>query len=175
MMMITISNRKPLRGRQGKPSAFTLIETAIVTAIVGVGILALVQLLAAGSVSNYEGTELTTAVNLGNNIHEIISGLATRDPELPNQWSTKETTVAQYDDVLDFDGATFSPPIDITRASITSMTDWQQSVNVETVSHNSVSSTRPSDVTEPTVRVTVTVSHHGQSVYQASWLVANTQ
>ena len=45
--------------------------------------LAMLELLAAGTVSNASGNQMTTAINLSNNIHEIALALPFRDPEQP--------------------------------------------------------------------------------------------
>lgn len=157
----------PDRRRRG----FTLIESALVTVIIGVGVIAMLQLLAAGTVSNSAGAEMTTAVNLANNVHEIAYGLAFFDPEQPTTWSTKEAGgVTAYDDVLDLDGASFSPPLDVRRQPMPAYANWTQRVKVESVGEDCVSSTRPSTTTEPTARVTVTILRNNKQVYQTSWL-----
>ena len=172
-----IALQTPPRRRRG----FTLIESAIVTVIVGVGVVAMVQLLGAGSVSNAEGAEVTVALNLANNVREIACGLEARDPQDAATWSTKETNalgqkdVKQYDDILDLDDETFSPPLDVSRSPITSMSDWSQSVKVESVAQDNLSSTRPDTVTEPSARVTVMIRHNDQLVYETSWIVSVTE
>jgi hypothetical protein len=165
------------RIRRRRRRGFTLIEAAMTTAIIGFGVVGMVQLLAAGTVSNAEGTELTTAVNLANNVREISLGMAYNDPEQPTVWATKEgtgnpnTDVVLYDDVFDLDGVTFSPPLDVRRLPIGTYTNWAQQVVVETVAVDQLSSVRPKDVTERTARVTVTVTRNGTPVHTASWLV----
>ncbi len=67
---------------------FTLIEAAWVTVIVGVGAVAMLELLATGTNVNAAGNQMTTAVNLANNIHEVALGLDFNDPEQPTTWST---------------------------------------------------------------------------------------
>src|SRR4029079_2970899 len=130
------SRRPAAAGRRG----FTLIEAAMVTVIIGVGVVAMLQLLAAGPVSNSEGTELTTAINLANNVREMSLGLAYYDPtdmaKTPPvyTWHTKEATVKDYDNIMDLDGAVdtgndstdpatgyqkFQPPLDVRRDPIT--------------------------------------------------------
>jgi prepilin-type N-terminal cleavage/methylation domain-containing protein len=183
----TTRSRRPADGRRG----FTLIEAAMVTVIIGVGVVAMLQLLAAGTVSNSEGTELTTAINLANNIREMSLGLAYYDPtdmaKTPPvyNWDTKEATVKDYDNIMDLDGATdtwndpkdsaagyqkFSPPLDVRRDPITTYKDWAQWVKVETVSANSVATVLPHDATSPTARVTVKIMRNGTEVYRMSWL-----
>ena len=146
------------------------MEASIVTVIIGVGVTAMLQLLAAGTVANSEGTELTTAINLANNVREISLGLAYRDPQTPTQWSTKESSVTAYDDVIDLNGCAFSPPLDARRLPITDYSNWSQNVVVQTVAEDQVNSTRPNSTASPTARVAVTITHNSRQVYQTSWL-----
>jgi prepilin-type N-terminal cleavage/methylation domain-containing protein len=179
--------RRAAAGRRG----FTLIEAAMVTVIIGVGVVAMLQLLAAGTVSNSEGTELTTAINLANNIREMSLGLAYYDPtdmaKVPPvyTWDTKEATVKDYDNIMDLDGTTdtwndpkdspagyqkFQPPLDVRRDPISNYKDWAQWVKVETVSANAVATVLPHDATSPTARVTVKIMRNNTEVYRMSWL-----
>ncbi len=149
----------------------------MVTAIIGFGVVGMVELLAAGTVSNSEGTELTTAVNLANNVREVSLGLAYRDPQLPLLWATKEGTgtpnqrAPLYDNVFDLDNDTYSPPLDVRRQPIATYSNWAQKVVVQTVAADNLSSVRPDTPAEPTVRITVTVTRNNQPVHQASWLI----
>lgn len=154
------------RNRRG----FTLIEAAMTTVIIALGVLAMLELLAAGTMSNAAGNELTTAVNLANNVREISLGMAFYDPQNPTQWSTKESTVAAYDNVLDLDGCTFSPPLDVRRQAMSQYNGWAQVVKVQTVAEDQVNSIRPNTTAEPTARVTVTITHLGKSIYETNWL-----
>jgi prepilin-type N-terminal cleavage/methylation domain-containing protein len=159
--------------RGARRRGFTLVETALAMVIIGVGVMALLQLLAAGTMSNGAGTELTTAVNLANNIHEITIGMAFTDATSPNSTTTKESSVANYNDIWDLNGDTYSPPLDVRRNPIAGYSNWSQSVTVQTVDPNNVSAARPNDATQPTARVTVVITHNNKKVYQGSWLVTN--
>ena len=150
---------------------FTIIEAAFVMVIVGVATLAVVELLAVGSMSNAEGGEQTTAMNLAANIREISLGLAFQDPEQPTEWKTKEASVAAYDDLKDLDGAVFQPPLDVKRRPINECAAWSQKVTVQTVAQDNVTSERPKDPMEPTARVAVIISRNGREVYETSWVV----
>src|SRR5262249_31563332 len=87
--------RFPRRGR-----GFTVIEGALVTSIISFGVVAMLQLLAAGTVSNGEGAEMTTAINLARNIREMMLGLSVADPQTPTHWGVEAgETLATYDDV----------------------------------------------------------------------------
>src|SRR5688572_10055725 len=122
---------------------FTLIEAAITTVIVGIGTVGLLQLLAAGTVSNAECSELMVGLHLANDVREMSRGLKFSDPTTPTHWGleTGETTAAHWDDVDDLDGRTISPPIDARRQSLTRYAQWKQKVKVETVLPNQVSAT----------------------------------
>jgi hypothetical protein len=129
------------------------MEAAIVTAIVGIAIVGMLQLMAAGSMANAESAEATTAVNLANNINEMLQGVS---------YTTLKST---------FDNRTYNPAVDATGAALGSFSGWQQLVSVKYVDHNLVTSIVPDTQVEPTCRVTVTVVHNGIPVYTASWLV----
>src|SRR5438874_10447699 len=58
---------------------FTFIEVAITTAIIGLGMSALVSMMASSASAHYAAGELTTAMNLANNIHELTERLAYAD------------------------------------------------------------------------------------------------
>jgi hypothetical protein len=155
------------RSRRG----FTLIEAAMVTVIIGVGVVGMLELLAAGTMSNTKGTELTTAINLANNVREITLGMQFVDPELPTTWGTQEGNVGAYDDIKDLDGCTFSPPLDVRRQPIASYVNWKQKIRVDTVDPNNVKlALGTKDPREVTARVTVTIEHAGADVYTMSWL-----
>jgi prepilin-type N-terminal cleavage/methylation domain-containing protein len=148
-----MTRHSALPGRQfprTRPRAFTLIEVAIATVIIGVGFTATLQLLAAGTVANKEGTELTTGIHLAGNIHE--ASLRTN-----------------YDDLFDLEG-THNQPLDANLRPIPNMNGWQQVVDVTYVDEHLLTSAVPDHQVEPTARVTVTVNRSGRFVYQTSWI-----
>jgi len=155
------------RARRG----FTLIECSLTMVILGVAVAAMLQLLAAGTQSNIASNELTTAINLANNIREASSKLAFTDPTNPTSPNTQAGgTPSSFNDIWDLKGS-FSPPLDCSLAQISLYSQWKQTVAVETVSPNQLTATRPSDPTVATARITVKVYHNGQYVYQMSWIV----
>ena len=83
------------RGFTSIRSGFTLIEAAIVTAIVGIGIVGVLELLAAGTMANRDSAELTTAVYLANNINEMTQGV---------DYNVLKSS---------YDNHTYDPPIDM--------------------------------------------------------------
>jgi type II secretory pathway pseudopilin PulG len=158
---------------------FTLIEAAITTIIIGVGCVAMLQLLAAGTLANNDGAELTTAMNLAGNVREAMAGLNYSDPTTPTHWGPEsgETSVTAYNDLDDFDGQTFSPPIDARRISLGSnFSTWAQKVKVETVKPDNLTATTShltlAPLLRPTCRCTVSITHNGHEVYTQTWIAA---
>src|SRR5438309_5511380 len=114
----------PTRRRR---SGFTLIEAALVTTIISFGVLAMLQLLAVGTVSNSDGAEMSTAINLAKSVREMMIGMPIADPQTPTHWGAEAgENLATYDDIDDFDGKSYSPPIDARRTSIAALPDWSQ-------------------------------------------------
>src|SRR5688572_21430839 len=136
----------------GRRRGFTLIEAAMATVIIGVGFTAMLQLLAAGTVANKEGTELTTALNLAGNIHEAAVRVG-------------------YDQIFDLEG-TYSPAVDAKLSAVSALSGWSQVVDVSYVDENLLTSSVPDTQYEPTARVTVSVRRNGQQVYRTTWLAA---
>ncbi|HSU68777.1 MAG TPA: hypothetical protein VLJ39_17990, partial [Tepidisphaeraceae bacterium] len=121
-----------LRRRQRR-NAFTLVETALAMVIIGTGVMALLQLLAAGTMVNSGGTELTTAVNLANNIHEISINLPFQKPGSPGSLAKDSGGPTAYTYVWDLNGDTYNPPLDVTRNPISTYSTWSQKVTISTV------------------------------------------
>jgi Tfp pilus assembly protein PilV len=153
---------------------FTLLEAALAIVIIGAGVMAMLQLLAAGSIANGGGTELTTAVNLANNIHEITVGMPFQNATTPTSLAKDPGGPTAYTYLWDLNGDTYSPPLDVTRRPIATYANWTQVVSVSSVDPNNLNFVEPTnDPTTPTARVTVVVKHNTKVVYQASWLVTN--
>ncbi len=156
------------RGSSGRAArrGFTLIETALATIIVGVGVLAIVSAQQAFHQQNGWSARAGTASRLGNEIRELTLRLPRHDPVVgmvfdevtgdPLTWGPEpsELWVGDFDDLDDFDGdggglifsATFNPPngpINARREIIANMPGWSQIVTVRNVN--------PFDITDGTV------------------------
>jgi prepilin-type N-terminal cleavage/methylation domain-containing protein len=164
---------------------FTLIEASLATVIVGVGILSMMQLFTACTRQNAAAADMTTAMLLAENIQETMAGLSFSDPAFGRTYFGPEPgqTLPSYDDVDDFDGKTFSPPIDSTRQPITTLSQYSQVISVWPVYPNQLSAnsnTTSPDITQTTytgaARVTVRIlhtQHPGDTpneVYRTSWI-----
>jgi hypothetical protein len=158
-------------GRAARPrrTGFTLIEAALVTSIVGIGVLAMLQLLAAGTTSNSAGAEMTTALNLAKGIREMSMGLAFVDDVTPTNWGPDAgETIGTYDDIDDLDGAVFNPPIDAMRLTLNDYANWEQRVTVQSVDEDRITLPAPNGTT-PASRITVLLMHNGKRVTEISW------
>src|SRR3954453_3564543 len=126
-MRLIWNKARPGTARKG----FTLIEAAIVTVIVGVGVVGMLQLLAAGTMANSDSTELTTAMNLAANMHEMSLSVP-------------------YKNIMTLDARSFTPPVDgVIRYNtatppavvsygnvITALPNWKQLITVDYVNHD---------------------------------------
>ena len=138
--------------------------------IVGVGAVAILELLAAGTVSNADAAERTMAMQLAGNVREVALGLKFADPQLPEVWATAEPVVELYDDIKDLDGQTFQPPLNGRRQPIVEFPVWAQAVTVETVAENNLTTVIAKDPKAPAARVTVKILRNGREVYRRSWV-----
>ena len=151
--------RKPrqLQRRKG----FTLVEAAIVTAIVGFCIVGVLELMAAGTMANTDAAETTTAMGLAGNIHE------------------RALSVKYKDIFTTFNDKTFGPPvsgvggpIDGKGNSLTDMTGWQQVVDIKYVNPNAITVDVPDSQAEPLARISVSIVRNGKLVFSNSWFAA---
>ena len=142
------------------------------TVIIGTGVIALIELLAAGTMSNASGTELSTAVQLANNAHEIALSLAFTNTANPTSTTFKGIVgPTNYTYRWNMNVDTYTPLLDVTRNPIAIYSNWSQQVTINSVNPANVSSIWPqNNVTYP-ARVTVVITHRGKVVYQASWLI----
>jgi Tfp pilus assembly protein PilV len=163
----------------GRPRrrGFTLIEAALTTMIVGLGTVAMMGLFTTGISSANNAANLTTGVDLAENIHELCDRLPFSNPST-NYWGIPNGfTIANLmasGNITWLSGQTFSPPIDATGSAVSSLSGWSQVVAVNSVSPTSISTNAATNSTStyPMSRVTVTVNHGTTQVFQTAWLVA---
>lgn len=156
-----------------QPGGFTLIECLFAVFLVGVAVLALVA--ASGSLTkvNAVGTELSTAEFLLEQIRELTDLVAVIDPEQGTAvFGAEEGSLASYDDVDDFDNASFNPPVSSDRQVLNDFAAYTQTVIVENINPSNfeqVVANHSSDY----VRVTVSVSLNGNEITSARWIRTN--
>jgi type II secretory pathway pseudopilin PulG len=128
---------------------FTLIEAALTTIIVGVGLVATLQLLATGTAANVDGAQQTTAINLGRNIREL-------------------TLKMTFDEVRAMHARSYSPAVDSRESRISGFEQWSQVISVQPVDRDRLTI----DIVDPNphaVRVTVRVFSDQNQISEVSW------
>ena len=147
----------------------------IATLLVGMAIAALAVANGSFTIANGAGADLSTAEFLVEQIRELTAGLPVADEDVTT-WTTLgpeagEPNLVDYDDVDDFNGSSFSPPINAGKAVLTDFTAFRQRVTVQFLdptNFNVVLTSGSSDF----VLVTVRVSMSGRQVSSASWVRA---
>lgn len=158
--------------RRQRAGGLSLVETLVAMVIIGLTIAAIVAGTAAFTQAGGAGLDLSTAEFLIEEIRELTASLPVIDPENGTNVfgpESGEGTVAAYDDVDDFDGASFSPPIDIHRNPLHEFATFTQRITVENVDVADLTQVR-GDHTTDFVRVTVEIVRHGQVISSCSWI-----
>ena len=107
---------------RGSRPGFTLLEAALSTVIIGVGIVAMVDAQSAFITANLWSSHAASGTYLANEIREMTRGLDKHDPvtglfntisggsPVLNGWGPEanETTLVDFDDLDDFDGLVLS-------------------------------------------------------------------
>ncbi len=163
-------HRKRTSGRRG---GFTLIEVMIAMVLVALAVTSLMVANGAFTKANDAGVDLSTAEFLIEQIRELTFLLAVVDPENGISTFGPETgeTLASYDDLDDFAGARFSPPISINRSLLNNFATFTQQITVENVNAADFEQV-VSDHSSYFVRVTVKIFLDSREINSASWLRA---
>ena len=139
--MDAVLARSDVSTTRKRRAGFTLIETALATIIVGIGVLAMVSAQSAFHQKNAWSTHASIATHLGNEIREMTWNMPRYDPVTGDaHWGPEgdnEASFEDYDDLDDFDGLggglVFQPPINAQRRVISNMEGWSQTVRVFSV------------------------------------------
>jgi prepilin-type N-terminal cleavage/methylation domain-containing protein len=162
-----------MRGRRYR-GGFSLIEVLVAIVLVGLAIMSLVAANTSFTKANAAGTELSTAEFLSEQIRELTMLLPVVDPETEDSTfgpEADETSLSSYDDLDDFDGAFFSPPINAQRLPLNKFAGYSQQVTVENVSAGDFEQVVV-DHGSFFVRVTVKVFLNSRQISSASWIRA---
>lgn len=161
-----MKNKKSRKG-------FSLVEVLVAIILVGLAVASLVAANSAFTMANGLGTDLSTAEFLIEQIRELTIMLPVVDPTTGTTVFGAESgeNLASYDDVDDFDGLTFSPPIGADRNVLSDFGAFSQQITVENVSASNFEQV-VSDHSSDFVRVTVKVFLNSEEVSSTSWLRA---
>ena len=157
-------------------SGFSLVEVLIAILLVGLAVASLVAANSAFTKANGAGTDLSTAEFLAEQIRELTALLPVVEPETPESGvdvfgPEPDETLATYDDLNDFDGKSFSPPINANRTALADLAAYSQQVTVENVDKSNFEQV-VADHGSSFVRVTVRVYLNSKEITSASWLRA---
>ena len=154
-------------------SGFTFIEVLFAVLLVGLAIASLLSANAAFTKANGAGTDLSTAEFIIAQIRELTILLPVIDPETEFATFGPEAgeTLDLYDDLDDFNGASFSPPISAERTTLNEFPAYSQKIAVQNVNASDFEQV-VANHSSNFVRVTVQVYINSRQISSASWLRA---
>lgn len=156
-----------------KSNGFTLVEALFAILLVGLAIASLVGANAAFTRANGAGADLSTAEFLLEQIKELTATLPVIDPNTEKDtFGPEEASLADYDDLDDFDGASFSPPISADKTPLTDFAVFTQQITVENVSASNFEFVVGEHLSA-FVRVTAKVLLNSTEISSASWIRAD--
>ena len=150
---------------------FTLIEVLIAILLIGLAIVSLISANGAFTQANAAGAELSTSEFLIEQIRELTTALPVIDPSTGTSTFGPETseTLANYNDLDDFNGASFSPPISADRNTLADLSAYTQQITVENVSASDFEQV-VGNHSSFFVRVTVRVFLNAREISSSRWL-----
>ena len=156
-----------------RQEGFTLIEVLIAMLLIGLAIVSLISANGAFTQANASGVELSTSEFLIEQIRELTTVLPVIDPNTGTATFGPEAseTLANYNDLDDFNGASFSPPISADRNTLADLSAYTQQITVENVSASDFEQV-VSNHSSFFVRVTVRVFLNAREISSARWLRA---
>lgn len=151
-------------------SGFSLIEVLFAILLVGLAITALLLASNSFTIANDAGTDLSTAEFLIEQIRELTALLPVIDPQTGTAtFGPEEANLAGYDDLDDFDGASFSPPINSTRNILNDFAAFRQNVTVVNVNAANFEQV-VSDHGSSFARITVKIFLNSKEISSTSWI-----
>ena len=135
-----------------KADGFTLIEALFASILIGMVVVSLAAASGAFTMVNGVGIDMSTAEFLIEEIRALTAPMT-------------------FDELLTYNGNTYSPPIDISETAMAEFSAFSQVITIQYVQASSLDTV----VTGPTdfLRVTVTVNKNGQPINSASWIRTN--
>jgi prepilin-type N-terminal cleavage/methylation domain-containing protein len=151
-------------------SGMTLVEVMVATVLIGIALSAMVGANGYITHVNRAGCDLSVAASLLEHMKEKMETLPVADPVTSNaQLGPEEDDWTQYDDVDDFDGASFNPPIDARGNVLSQWSAFTQQVVVQNVDVDDLA-TPVEDLGSNFYRVTVTILHEQNEVTSGTWI-----
>jgi prepilin-type N-terminal cleavage/methylation domain-containing protein len=135
-----------------RKNAFTLIEVLFAIILVGIAIVSLVGANISFTKVNGMGADMSTAEFLIEQIREL-------------------TALATYNDLDDFNGRSYCPPINSRRTALIDFARFTQQITVENVSAADLQTTVGNNNSD-FYRVTVKILLNGQEISTENWIRA---
>jgi len=153
-------------------NGFSLIEVLVAIILVGLAVVSLVAANSSLTKANGAATNLSTAEFLVEQIRELTALLSVVDPQTGiSVFGPEEANLIDYDDLDDFDGACFSPPINANREVLNIFPAFSQQIVVENVNASNFQQV-VADHSSSFVRVTVRVLLNSEEISSISWIRA---
>jgi len=166
------------RNRMCGRGGFSLIEVAVATVIIGLGVVALVATTMSNTRTNDAGKKYSQAVFLAQEIREWTLKLPFSDPDPGDQdnppgpdGSDPQTFVDDLDDLMT---VTYNPPRDGQGTAIADLAGWSQTITMTWLNADNLAQT-VNPGTSDVVLVSVTITYQGTALLTTSWLVTRTQ
>lgn len=153
-----------------KSKAFTLLESIFAIILVGIAICALMVAFQSSTDANSVSMKISSANNLINNFYELSLSLDKTDPQSGKQkFGPEENSLLEYDDLDDFTGLEFCPPIDSSRQSLDEYKNFTQKISIINVQPGDLQ-TQTSAHSSGIVKVEVGIFYNGEEIARESWL-----
>ena len=158
--------RPRTRRRTRRNAGFTLIEASLTTVIIGVAVLSIVEAQEAYLRKNDWATRTGTAMQLTNEVRELMANLPLLDPQTPNDqagldFDEDPDDISTWDDLDDFaanvgeftgtseprvfSAATTGGPINALGLPVPELRQYSQTVEVRVVDDYNLRQTKPFD------------------------------
>lgn len=156
---------RPARRERG---IFTFAEVLLATLVLALAATATAYWVETVNNLSGDSDEQTVGLSLMKSIESVITPLAFREPGTLNFGPEPGETIADFDDLDDFNGLVMSPPIDADRAPLTEFDDWSVSIVVEIVNPDTLEVVTSSDLR----RIRVSAERKQRPVAAVWWLRA---
>lgn len=152
---------------------FSLIDVMIAVTVTGVGVSATVCAVGETSKSSVVSAELTTAVNLAQQVHEFAMSLPHANPDgsLGKRTSSDPAT---FNDIYDLHNWNSIRVVNSSGAMMDGFGKWQQCVTVYGVDPDHPQTNLASPTRAGLKRVVAVIRHNGGVVHTESWFLAPT-
>lgn len=151
---------------------FTIIEALIAIILVGLAVASLVAANGSFTKANGAAVDLSTAEFLVEQLRELTTMLPVVDPQTGiSTFGPEEAALTDYDDLDDFDGASFSPPINANRQPLNDFAAFTQQITVQNVRSSNFEQV-VADHSSSFVRVTVKVFLNSREISSTAWIRA---